>query len=151
MYEYKKGAIHQDGVNCGMGEFVCEFCLVAQVKALGDADVANSNRISNLLAEIRDKQDTLDKAAGWLRETREGWSASDYEFAEYYGELGEILDVEFTEEVNITITIEVSATITKPIGADVHYHDFDIDSLDISTNESNWEIDLGDPEITDVN
>lgn len=59
-------------------------------------------------------------------------------------------EFEATEEVNVTITIEVSATITKPIGADVHTHDFDIDELEISTNEKGWSIDLGDSEISDV-
>jgi hypothetical protein len=92
--------------------------------ALNKADVENSNRISNLLAEIRDKQDALDKAAGWLRETREGWSGSDAEFDEYYEGLAELLGVEFTQEVSVQLSFLATVTLKVPVGYELDTSDF---------------------------
>jgi hypothetical protein len=58
----------------------------------------------------------LEQVKSWLREVREGWSGSDGEFTEYYGDLAEMLDVEFTEDVDVELTLSVNIRVRRPIG-----------------------------------
>lgn len=105
------------------------------------------SQVKNELAALKASIETIEEV--W-REQVAGYMG-DWAEDSLLNTLAAEFDFEATEEVNITITIEVGATITKPVGADVNYHDFDIDTLEISANVSGWEMDLGDPEITDVN
>lgn len=81
----------------------------------------------------------LEQVKSWLREVREGWSGSDSEFTEYYGELAEMLDVEFTEEVEVEVTFSQTVTVKKPIGTELTAQDFWMQK-DTELLECNYEI-----------
>lgn len=89
-------------------------------KALADwakADQANTDRINRFKNEV-------EQVKAWLKETRESWLGSDNEFTEYYGELCEMLDVELTEEVEVSVTLIQTIKVRKPIGIDIDESDF---------------------------
>ena len=104
-------------------------------------------RIAELLAKIGEVKD-------WLRDARAGWAGSDGEFDEYYSELAEMLDVEFTEEKDIEITFRMTARVKMPIGYDLVANDFWVKNqpdIDTQTSEvellSNQEIYIDDLDI----
>jgi hypothetical protein len=103
-------------------------------KALADwarADAQHAQRLANAKSKI-------DEAKDWLLEARAGWSGSDNEFAEYYGELAEILGVEFTEEIDVELTFKMTARIKLPIGYDLDTSDFWVKNsatIDTQTDE----------------
>jgi hypothetical protein len=90
------------------------------------------NRHDDLKAQLEQVKD-------WLRETRAGWSGSDSEFTEYYGDLAEIVGVEFFEEVEVEITISQTITVKKPIGTDLQVQDFWLQK-DCELLDCNYEI-----------
>ncbi len=80
---------------------------------------------------------------------REDWTSE--ELAEpFWEELAEILDLSISREVEVYLDIRVLARVTKPLSADLNAYDFDLDALEISANESGWEIEIDESEITDV-
>ncbi len=89
-----------------------------QVKADAEQDRVNLTRTIGML------RGELDEVKGWLKEAREGWSGSDDEFTEAYGELCEMLGVELTEEVEVNVTLTQTIKVKKPIGADIDESDF---------------------------
>ena len=81
------------------------------------ADQANTDRINRFKNEV-------EQVKAWLKEAREGWAGSDNEFTEAYGELCEMLDVELTEEIEVSITLTQTIKVRKPIGQDIDESDF---------------------------
>lgn len=118
------------------------------------ADQEHYARINAKVAEISQLKAELAEVKDWLKEARAGWSGSDSEFTEAYGELAEMLDVEFTEEKDIEITFKMTARVKVPVGYDLVNYDFDIKRqpvIDGATDEiellSNEEIYIDDLDI----
>lgn len=70
----------------------------------------------NLVATITTLRRDIDEAKDWLKEARKGWSGSDAEFSEAYGELCEMLGLELTEDVDVELTLSVNIRVRRPIG-----------------------------------
>ena len=121
--------------------------------ARGTAD-GFEQRLQATERQLRAAQDTICEVKDWLKEARAGWAGSDSEFYEYYGELAEMLGVEFTEELDIEITFKMTARIKLPIGYDLSANDFWVKNqpdIDTQTSEvellSNEEIYIDDLDI----
>ena len=70
----------------------------------------------------------------------------------FWTDLFDLLDVvPPTEEIEVIIDIRVLATVSKPRNADMSAYDFDLDDVQITANEINWDIEISESEIADVN
>ena len=111
-------------------------------------------QIANAANQVMsDRGNELDAVRDWLRDSRAGWSGSDNEFTEYYGELCEMLEVELTEVVEVEIELRQTLKVSKPIGADIDESDFYTRSyVEIYTNSDEVEVveHIDDASISDV-
>lgn len=85
------------------------------VKVKGERETL-ANSVTRLRGE-------LDEVKSWLKETRAGWAGSDNEFTEAYGELCEMLGVELTEEVEVSVSMTQVIKIRRPIGVELDHND----------------------------
>jgi hypothetical protein len=101
---------------------MCEFIGTEtnRCEALEQVKIERDNLVTTITTLRRD----IDEAKGWLKEAREGWAGSDAEFTEAYGELCEMLGVELTETVEVSVTLTQTIKVKKPIGQDIDESDF---------------------------
>lgn len=105
---------------------MCEFIghEVNRCEAYDKLAEAMGTEVSLAEARIAEYKRELDGVKSWLREAREGWAGSDREFTDAYGDLAEMLGVEFTEEIDIELTFRMTARIKMPIGYELDTNDF---------------------------
>lgn len=149
--ELQKSSIHQDGVDCGIGEFVCQFCLVANAQSW-------ENKAMMYEAMAKSISDNCDRLKAQIAEAKtyiengiENGDITNDELSEpFWEDLFRIFGIEAFEEIEAYLDVRVLATIKKPRGVDINTYDFDLDRIDISANEDGYEIEITESEITDV-
>jgi hypothetical protein len=111
-------------------------------KALADwarADAQHAQRLEDAKRSFNVAKGTLEQIADMLIEWRKDWSDDVADFDTYYGEIAELLEVEFIEEVEVEVTFSQTVTVKKPIGTELTAQDFWLQK-DCELLDCNYEI-----------